>query len=212
VPSAADAELCAEAVRLNTRYVNEVVLGWGLCPWAERAFLDGQVRQKASLDETPVPQTVLSFIDEIDGAGIAIGLLIFPRATLRAPAFDAFAERVRRADHARRPGGLNEPPAPPYLIAAFHPTAAEAAGAGATQTFSTPPQLVSFLRRTPDPTLQLVRTSVLTRATAGGRDVSGDVTRQNFETIGARGVAVLEAVLGDIRRDRDQNYARLGRT
>jgi hypothetical protein len=201
---AVDAALIAEAVRLNTRYVNEVVLGWGLCPWAERAFSGGQVRQKALLDETPDSQAVLSFVDEIDVAGIAIGLLIFPRATLPAPAFDAFAERVRRADHARRPGGTNEPPAPPFLIAAFHPAA------GVTQTFSTPPQLVSFLRRTPDPTLQLVRTSVLTRATAGGRDLSGEVTRQNFETVGARGVVGLEAVLGDIRRDRDESYARLG--
>src|SRR5207253_7900724 len=62
---------------------------------------------------------------------------------------------------------------PSFLVAAFHP--------GAPETFTTPPQLVSFLRRTPDPTLQLVRTSVLRRATGEGPRVSDDVTRRNFE-------------------------------
>ena len=28
--------LVAEALRVNARYVEEVVIGWGLCPWAAR--------------------------------------------------------------------------------------------------------------------------------------------------------------------------------
>jgi hypothetical protein len=32
-----DDRLAAEARRLNTRYVEEVVIGWDLCPWAARA-------------------------------------------------------------------------------------------------------------------------------------------------------------------------------
>ena len=69
---------------------------------------------------------------------------------------------------------------------------------------------MAFLRRTPDPTLQLVRTSVLRRATGEGPQVSDDVTRRNFEGVSARGVAALEGVLRDLRRDRDESYARLG--
>jgi hypothetical protein len=195
--------LRAEALRLNTRYLDEVVLAWDLCPWAAKAFTSGQVRQGVLLGEAPAPEDVLPFLDACAAAAdVAIGLLIFPRLVTRAAQFDAFAERVRRADHARRPDAATSPPAPAFLIAAFHP--------GAPETFATPPQLVSFLRRTPDPTLQLVRTSVLRRATGEGPRVSDDVTRRNFETVGARGAAVLDAVLRDLRRDRDESYARLG--
>ncbi|HEX4403940.1 MAG TPA: DUF1415 family protein [Polyangia bacterium] len=201
----ADAALIGEALRLNTRYVDEVVIAWNLCPWAEKALTAGQVRQHVQLDEAPAPEDVLPFLDACDAApDVAIGLLIFPRLETRAAAFDAFAERVRRADHARRPDAATTPPAPAFLIAAFHPAA--------PVTFTTAPQLVSFVRRTPDPTLQLVRTSVLRRATGEGPRVSDDVTRRNFEAVSARGADALDAVLRDIRRDRDDSYARLGTT
>jgi hypothetical protein len=203
VTAAAPTGLEAEALRLNTRYVNEVVLAWNLCPWAEKAFTSGQVRQRVLLAEAPAPEDVLPFLDECAAApDVAIGLLIFPRLLMRAPAFDAFAERARRADHARRPDAATSPPAPAFLIAAFHPEA--------PTTFETPPQLVSFVRRTPDPTLQLVRAQVLRRATGEGPRVSDDVTRRNFETVSARGAAALDAVLRELRRDRDESYARLG--
>lgn len=196
--------LRSEALRLNDRYLREVVLGWNLCPWAERALAGGEVRQRVLLDERPSPEAVLPFLDELGAEReVAIGLLIFPRLTLAAPAFDAFAERVRRADHARKPDAALTPPSPEFLLAAFHPLAG-------SETFATPPQLVSYLRRTPDPTLQLVRTSVLRRATGEGRSVSDDVTRRNHESVTARGVAALDAVLRDLRRDRDESYARLG--
>jgi hypothetical protein len=194
-----------QALRLNDRYLREVVIAWNLCPWAERALATGEVRQRVLLQmgDRPAPEAVLPILDELAAQRqVAIGLLIFPRLTLAAPAFDAFAERVRRADHARRPDAALSPPAPEFLIAAFHPDAAE--------SFATPPQLVSFVRRTPDPTLQFVRTSVLRRATGEGSRVSDDVTRRNFETVQARGAQALDAVLRDLRRDRDESYARLG--
>jgi hypothetical protein len=201
--AALDDALVAEALRLNARYVDEIVLGFDLCPWAAKAYQGGEVRRRALLDAAPTPEGVVSVIDELAGAPeVAIGLVVFPRLVTRAAAFDAFAERVRRADHARRPDAATSPPAPTFLIAAFHP--------GAPETFATPPQLVSFLRRTPDPTLQLVRTSVLRRATGEGPAVSDDVTRRNFASVSARGAAALDAVLRDIRRDRDESYARLG--
>jgi hypothetical protein len=154
------------------------------------------------LDETPAPEAALPFLDEIIAAPeIAIGLLIFPRATMRAAQFDAYAERVRRADHARKPDAATSPPAPTFLIAAFHP--------GAPETFTTPPQMVSFVRRTPDPTLQFVRTSVLRKMTGEGSRVSDEVTQRNFEAVNARGAAALDTLLREIRRDRDETYARL---
>ena len=194
--------LRAEALRLNTRYLDEVVLAWDLCPWAAKALAAGQVRQRVLVAETPAPEDVLPFLDACEAdADVAIGLLVFPRLATRAPTFDAFAERVRRADHARRPDAATSPPAPSFFIAAFHPAA--------PVTFTTPPQLVSFVRRTPDPTLQFVRTTALRRVTGEDPSVSDDVTRRNFETVNARGTVALDAVLRDLRRDRDESYARL---
>ncbi|HVZ71216.1 MAG TPA: DUF1415 family protein [Polyangia bacterium] len=199
---AADASLAAEALRLNTRYVEEIVLAWGLCPWAERSFRHGHVRQHVIVDVAPTPEAALPFVDELVAApDLEIGLLIFPRAPQTAPQWDAFAEKVRRADHARRPDAATSPPAPAFLIAAFHPDA--------RATFDTAAQMVSFVRRTPDPTLQLVRTSILKRATGEGGRVSDDITQRNFEAVRERGADALDAAVRELRRDRDQTYARL---
>lgn len=56
----------------------------------------------------------------------------------------------------------------------------------ARATFDTAAQMVSLMRRTPDPTLQLVRTSVLRRATSEDGRVSNDITQWNFEAVRAR--------------------------
>jgi hypothetical protein len=181
-----------EALRLNARYVDEIVIGWGLCPWAAPAWRAGAVRRRVSLDRAPDPASVLAFLDQLAAdPDAAIGLFICPRASLDAAAFGRFAEQVRRAR-----------PAPPFLIAAFHPQLREQPPADAAS-------LVPFIRRTPDPTLQLVRAQLLDDLARGGRDVSADVARANFAAVGARTPAALDRALRDIQRDRDDSYARL---
>jgi hypothetical protein len=196
-----DAEpIVREALRLCDRYVSEVVLAFGLCPWAEGALRGGRVRRAVCAAAAPAPADCLRFIDGADaGAEVEIALVVFPRLAAGWGAFDAFAERVRRADRARRPVGA----AATFLIAAFHPD-------GVTHAAS-PHQLVSLLRRTPDPMLQLVRASTLDRLKAACPHASDDVARRNFEAMGAPGAAArLEAALGAIRADRDRTYAALG--
>jgi hypothetical protein len=198
-----EAALCAEALRVNARYVEEVVIGWGLCPWAAQAWRAGAVTRRVLPAPTPDPTAGLAFIDEITAQpATAIGLLIFPRVALDEAAWGGFAERVRRADRARRPPGA----APPFLLAAFHP--AIHPGGSAAEAAS-PAALVSYLRRTPDPMLQLVRANLLEGLREGGRDVSGEIARANFTAVGVRAPAALDAVVGDIRHDRDAAYARL---
>jgi hypothetical protein len=195
-----ESALVAEALRVNARYVEEVVIGWGLCPWAAQAWREGAVVRRVLVAPAPEPAPAIAFIDELAARPeVSIGLLIFPRVTLDDAAFGAFAERVRRADRARQPGA-----APPFLLAAFHP-----AVAGSAADATNPAALVSYLRRTPDPMLQLVRATLLERLSEGGRDVSGEIARANFATVGARAPAALDAVIRDIRRDRDAAYARL---
>jgi hypothetical protein len=193
-------ELRREALRLHSRYLDEVVRGYGLCPWADRAMRDGRVRRHVIADAAPPVEDALPFIDgtEDEGGAVDVGFVIYPRLTLTAAAFDGYAERLRRADQTRRPAGER----PRYLMAAFHPFGAE--------QFSTPFQMVSFIRRTPDPTIQIVRADLLEAIRAERDDVSGEVARQNHTRVNQQGAARLDAVLREIRSDRDACYAALG--
>jgi hypothetical protein len=188
-----------EALRLNDRYLREVVLGFGLCPWAERAIADGEVRRCVALDAEPSLDAALAFIDELAraGAAAAVGMLIFPRVVSSAADFDRYTEQVRRADRERcRAEGRQD-----LVMAAFHPEGAE--------VFATPYQLVSFLRRTPDPMIQLVRAELLDHLRATRPSLSEDLAQQNFATVNGRGAGALDAVLRDIRGDRERSYAAL---
>jgi len=184
----ADAALVAAALRVNARYVEEVVIGWGLCPWAARAWTEGQVTQRVFTDAEADVQPVAAFVDELVARpDAAIGLAIFPRVACALGAWERFAERVRRARGA-------------FLAAAFHPDYRPP-----EREALDPARLVPLIRRTPDPTLQLVRASLLENLRG---QVSNDVARDNHTTVTARGPAALAALLDDIRRDRDLSYPR----
>lgn len=155
----------------------------------------------------PEPAACLPVIDAWEtgadrgGRAVTVGLLIFPRFRGTRGAFDAFAEKVRRADRARRSAGTE----PPFVVAAFHPDG--------LARFAGPHQLVSFLRRAPDPLLQLVRAEALDGVKAGGADVSGAVAAHNHATLTAPGqTARFDAAIHALRADRDAAYARLGWT
>lgn len=220
--SAREQAVVAEALRLCDRYVHELVLAFGLCPWAEGVIRSGALGRWVLPAPNPSPQDCLAIIDawttiashppETAGAqaatgpraqasppAVEVGFVILPRHAGSRAAFDSFAERVRRADRARRP--THE--AVPFVIAAFHPEGAH--------TFTGPPQLVSFLRRTPDPTLQLVRADLLDRVKTAAPGVSDDIATRNFATLGdPSSAARFEAVVRLIRADRDAAYGRLG--
>ena len=189
-----------QALRLNDRYLNEAVIAFGLCPWAERAISGDELRRAVVTDE-PSLAAALSFIDDLARAGAAasVGMLIFAGASVASPGFDRFTEEVRRADRERcRAEGRKD-----FVMAAFHPDAAT--------SFTNAYQLVSFLRRTPDPTIQLVRAELLDPLRAARPSLSDDITQQNFARVTAQGPERLDAVLRDLRRDRDASYATLTR-
>jgi len=207
-----------EAVRLHRRYQQEIVERLGLCPWAERARLDGRVRECVLLETgEPALAASLSAIETFAGnLGVQVVFLIFPRLHAGARDFDAFAARVQRADAERHEIGRV-----PFVLAAFHPDAAP--------DTSDPEKLIPFLRRTPDPTLQLVRASVVdavrrgsqgtqfvdvesldaTIAGVGRAPLRERIARSNLATVERVGVDVLEKHLDDIRRDRQATYASL---
>jgi hypothetical protein len=209
------AALEREALRLFDRYTAELVEGLGLCPWAAAARAAGEVERRVILDAAPSVEQLAAAVDEVAARpGVVIGILILPRLAADPAAHRRLAEAVGAA-HRRRGGGT------PMAIADFHPDAACDLGS--------PARLVPFLRRTPDPTLQLVRlaaldaikrappppslarqAALLAGATAAPAPPIADrIAAANAATVARLGPAAVAALLDDIRADRDRAYRRL---
>ena len=131
--------------------------------------------------------------------------------------FERFVGALRDADQARGAA---------FAAAAFHPDA--------PADTSAPYRLVPFVRRSPDPTVQLIRRSALDAVRRPGDGGTGyvdpasitdleaffrnppkpplheRVAAANVETVTRVGVERLEAILREIRADRDASYAALG--
>ena len=220
-----DDRLRAEAVRIYQRYAIEVVEALSLCPWAKRARLDGRVRIAVVTEARPEPAHVLTHMEAIAAEPeIEIGLILFPRLEITSREFHRFISEVRDQDTRRHPMS-NEP----FYMAEFHPVA--------EPDTASPARLVSFIRRSPDPTLQLVRRTTLEdiRRSADKeaisqaqailasladladlplhgpihRPIHERVAESNLSTIERFGIDRMKAILDDIQRDRDESYRRL---
>lgn len=150
-----DEQLIALALRSYQRYQIEVIEGLNLCPWAKRAREEGHVRYAVCLSTAPEPEPVLRQMDAwARDDETEIGLILFPRLELERAAFERFASATMAAD-----AGRHRLTSPPFVIAAFHPVA--------PLSLDGPDKLVPFLRRSPDPTFQVVAVSVLERVRQG---------------------------------------------
>ncbi len=146
-------------------------------------------------------------IDELARAtDVEVALLICPTVTMSASAFDAWCAPLRAAH-------------PELVAAVFHPDT--------PYDLATPAQAVGLFRRAPDPTLQLVRVSVLeaVRGTSGKfmfdfspqawaelkkrehrLPTSERIARDNHALAAREGISTLQAIYDDIRADRDRSY------
>ncbi len=217
------ADFTAQAVRLHDRYLLEVVEPLGLCPWARRARLDGRTRQHVVLDDAEDAaraNTTKIIATWAANDVVDVGFVIFPRLEIARPAFDRFVASVTEHESSIHAVG-----SVPFVMAAFHPRA--------RADTNTPERLIPFLRRTPDPCIQLVRSKVLDAVRANTPqgtsfvdaatfdfDVEGKsardeiplrerIARANLSTITKLGLPELERLLDDIRADRDRTYAAL---
>lgn len=198
----------AEVRRILDRYLVEVVEAHALCPWARAARQAGEVAI-AVLWGAPAPADWLAAARALLAApATRVAMVVAPElaatlASLRATR-DALAAALPTAG-----------------IAEFHPAAA--------LDLATPARLVPFLRRAPDPLLQLVPLALLDSVRAappvadraqqarllGGaaapapRDVVADLARANHATATAHAAAI-EATLAAIAADRAAAYARVG--
>jgi hypothetical protein len=218
-PTSSEGAFVDEVLRVNSRYLDEVVQAFDFCPYARGAREAEQVARTVILDGEPGAATAAALEAIASHAArteTVIGLLIFPRLAVDPDGFDRFVNGVRQEEAKRE--------APQFALAAFHPDG--------VYGIDTPARLVMLLRRSPDPTIQLVRFSAL-QAVKGGqpankkflfqwnasafaeldkraeqRSPSEKIAQANFETVAREGEARIRAVLDDIRADRDRSYAK----
>jgi hypothetical protein len=203
-------DLRAEAERLLWRYVVEVVERFGLCPWARRARERGEVRVEVLVSDDPLGPSRRAIVEaaaRIATDPVAImGMVVLANAPL-----DPTGLRRRKDDV------VAAKLEPAIAVADFHPDSPLDAKTAA--------RLVPWLRRAPDPTLQIVRLSVLDdlrppqlpglaaqAEILAGRlheapvSVSDQVAAMNLDTIRADEAEVAAAVAA-IHADRDRVYA-----
>jgi len=213
-------EIEDETLRLNRRYLEEVVERFVLCPWARSARQEGHVaecvfQQEFPDDFAPSLTTIDTLSEHLE---LEVALFIYPRLHLGRLDFEHFARGLRVLDAERY-----EPGQAPFAMAAFHPDA--------TPQLDDPERLIPFLRRSPYPTLQLVRTTSLERVR--GNETEGTafldldllgmaglagpstptlrerIAKRNLDTVRSAGVERVERVLEDIFQDRDRTDERL---
>ncbi|HKU42826.1 MAG TPA: DUF1415 family protein [Polyangiales bacterium] len=215
-------QLEREALRLHARYTVEVVEELGLCPWALDARHAGRVHTHVSRSQAPElgpSLEVLSALAQNDG--IEVAFIVYPLLDLDRLAFAHFVADLRAADAARYAVGASI-----FALADFHPNAAA--------DLTSAERLVPFLRRTPDPTLQIVRRSALhdvrlsedhgTRfldlsqfpfeniasVPSPPPPLAARVANNNLRTVTRMGTAALSDRMKSILEDRHASYSALG--
>lgn len=198
----------AEVRRLLDRYIVEVVEAYDLCPWARAARTGDEVGVEVLWGQPALEDWLAAAARAFARPRVRIGMLVAPELAATPAELHAMRDRIT----AVRPG---------IGIAEFHPDAAIDLGS--------PARLVPFLRRSPDPLLQLVPLALLDSVRAappavdrsgqaqilGGLaaaprgDVADSIAAANHARVGAERAAV-EAVLDDIAADRRRSYAQAG--
>jgi hypothetical protein len=219
---------------VHDRYQREVVEGLGLCPFARRSRELGRVHRPVFMIEHEVrlePREVAAALVELVATHLdaEIVLLTFPLPTGHAwyevARFERFLSELREVWQAW-------PPPRDFYMVAFHPRPHLA-----PERRLTADSLVPLLRRSPDPVIQCVDAAMLDRVrrqaqeTARERmlkdleardpalaqlfarsispdpELSGDIARQNFESLGSpAGLARLDDKIAELLDAREHAY------
>lgn len=195
----------------NDRYVRQFVEAFQLCPYAKSCRESGKLHRRvvrARADALPA----IREIEEMPENAVEVALLIFPEEPAdgepSARAFEAWCATLREQMFAAHPAGA------PFYCVAFHPDL--------PRDLQDAHRAVRFIRRSPDPTLQLVRASVLQSVRgqrAGGSryldasrlsleeamalvspiSLSERIAAANLDTLRREGPDRLEALLASLR-------------
>ena len=201
-----------EALARSDRYLREFVEGLRMCPYAKLCRESGKLQRRVVRSrEDALP--AIAEIEALPPQSVEVALLIFPDepadGDASARAFTAFCANVRDRIFAEHGGD------PPFYAVAFHPDL--------PRDLLDANRAVQFVRRSPDPTLQLVRASVL-RSVRGQNDggsrfvdtsklslteamalvspltLAERIAQANLATVQREGADRIEALLASFRR------------
>ena len=236
VPPIVPLELRTEGERLLMRYLQEIVEPFSFCPWAKAtrgrdelwveiavstalATLAAQLGQFVRASE-PVVETAEGTAPIGRGRPVAtIGMIVFAASNMSSK------KLLEVRDLLLAHAGVQEKLGawPGLVIADFHPAAAE-------PDLRSPSRLLPFVRRSPDPMLQVARRTTIEAVSRGGaimiepsaqlaalighktligQSTADEIASRNFETMRAQAHEV-QAISDAIARDRAETYARLG--
>lgn len=195
-------------MRILERYLVEVVERHELCPWARGAREGGELAVGVLWGAPALDAWVAEAERLLAGPATRVAMVVAPELVISREALAALRDAVA----ARVPSAG---------VAEFHPEAA--------LDLSTPARLVPFLRRAPDPLLQLVPLHLIDAVRAappvadrarqatmlGGHaepprgEIAARIAAANHATV-SRAHAEICATLDDIAADRRAAYARAG--
>ncbi len=197
-----------EVLRLLERYLVEIVERYDLCPWARPARQRGEVAIEVLWGTPDIPTWIGAATHMLSLPNAAVAMVIAPELTVTRYFMHSIRNEVAAA-------------IPSVGVAEFHPDA--------DLDLASPARLVPFVRRSPDPMLQLVPLSLLSSVRSsppavdreqqarmlGGqaaplrRDAGDRIAETNHATIGGAVEAIL-ATLADIGADRQRSYTAAG--
>jgi len=197
-----------EVIRVLERYLVEIVEKYDLCPWARMARQKGELAIHVLWGEPAIADWVEAGKALLARPKTRVAMVIAPELAIESAAL-------------HRIGGAVAQALPIAGVADFHPRA--------PLDLATPARLVPYLRRSPDPMLQLVPFSVLdavrgppsdaTRVAQvsmlGGfveppkPDAAERVAANNHETVSDAHVEITRT-LESIAADRAASYQRVG--
>jgi len=200
----------AEVRRLLDRYLVEVVEAFGLCPWAKSARLAGEIAVDVVFGAPDADGFAAAATALLARAGTRVAMVVAPELVVDPAGLRAIRDRVAAL-------------LPHAGVADFHPHV--------PLDLASPARLVPFLRRSPDPMLQLVPLDILENVRAappiadramqaqilGGSapaprlDAADRIAIDNHATVSAQAEAIVGR-LADIAADRARSYARVGIT
>jgi hypothetical protein len=198
----------AEVRRLLDRYIVEVVEAYDLCPWARAARTGGEIGVEVLWGQPALEDWLAAAGRAFASPRVRLGMLVAPELAATPAELRAMRDRITAVRHGV---GISE----------FHGVA--------EIDLCWPARLVPFLRRSPDPLLQLVPLALLDSvrgappavdriaqaqilgglASAPRGDVADSIAAANHARVAVERAAV-EAVLDDIAADRRRSYAQAG--
>ncbi len=191
--AATDAEQVAAALARNDRYLREFIEELAICPYARTCREAGRLHREVLLHTEPQTEALVARILELSRGScddFEVALLILPNLRMSAWDFDRFVRGVQRSYQKQRSEDSGT-----LFVVAFHPDF--------DMRLDNADVAVRFMRKSPDPTIQLVRPEAIARL-CGERDrevLSRNIAEAGLRAVLSRDPQRLTQLLAELHRD-----------